>query len=72
MRCGGLSESKLVVSVKSNPGQHTSTECGNRGYHNIKPQRSKPIPMLLPLETHTLRGELQGAAMRVYADDSLA
>ncbi len=32
-------ESKLVVSIKSNPGQHTSAECGNRGYRNIKPQR---------------------------------
>ena len=29
-------ESKLVVSIKSNPGQHTSAECSNRGYRNIK------------------------------------
>ena len=33
-------ESKLVVSVKSNPGEHTSAQCGNRGYQNIKPRRS--------------------------------
>ena len=39
-------ESKLVVSVKSNPGQHTSAECGNRGYRNIKPRRSTPVPVL--------------------------
>jgi len=64
-------ESKLVVSVKSNPGQNTSAECGNRGYRNIKPQRSKPVPMLRPGEAHTLRGELQGAEMRVYADNAL-
>jgi hypothetical protein len=25
-------EPKLVVSIKSNPGQHTSAECGNGGY----------------------------------------
>jgi hypothetical protein len=31
-------ESKLVVSVKSNPGQHTSAECGNRGYRNVSEQ----------------------------------
>jgi hypothetical protein len=57
-------ESKLVVSLKSNPGQNTSAESGNRGYRNIKPQRSKPVPMLRPGEAHTLRGELEGAEMR--------
>ena len=31
-------ESKLVVSVKSNPGEHTSAQCSNQGYQNIKPQ----------------------------------
>jgi hypothetical protein len=39
-------ESKLVVSVKSNPGQHTSAECANRGYRNIKPRHSTPVPVL--------------------------
>ena len=34
-------ESKLVVSVKNNPGQHTSAQCGNRGYRNIKARRSR-------------------------------
>ena len=42
-------ESKLVVSVKSNPGQHTSAECGNRGYRNIKPIHSSPVPLLRPV-----------------------
>jgi len=37
-------ESKLVVSVKTNPGEHSSAECGNRGYQNIKPRRSSPVP----------------------------
>ena len=41
-------ESKLVVSVKSNPGQHTSAQCGNRGYQNIKPLHSSPLPSLRP------------------------
>jgi hypothetical protein len=48
-------ESKLVVSIKANPGQHTSAECGNRGYHNIKPAHSSPVPLLRPGDTHTLR-----------------
>ena len=64
-------ESKLVVSVKSNPGQHTSAECGNRGYHNIKPVHSSPVPVLRSGAAHTLRAEMNGAEMRVYADNNL-
>jgi hypothetical protein len=48
-------ESELVVSVKSNPGQHTSAECGNRGYRNIK---SRPVPVLRSGHTHDLRAEI--------------
>jgi hypothetical protein len=65
-------ESKLVVSVKSNPGQHSSAECGNRGYQNIKPQRGSPVPVLTPGSTHTLRAEMNGAELKVFADNSLA
>jgi hypothetical protein len=64
-------ESKLVVSIKSNPGQHTSAECGNRGYRNIKPQRSKPVPLLRAGETHDLRAEMNGAEMKVFVDNSV-
>jgi hypothetical protein len=64
-------ESKLVVSVKSNPGQHTSAECANRGYRNVKPVHSSPVPVLRPGVTHTLRAELNDAEMRVYADSRL-
>jgi hypothetical protein len=64
-------ESKLVVSVKSNPGQHTSAQCGNRGYQNIKPSRSTPVPALNAGDTHTLRAEMNGAEMKVFADKSL-
>ena len=64
-------ESKLVVSVKSNPGQHTSAQCGNRGYRNIKPRRSAPVPALRSGETHTLRAEMNGAEMKVFVDNSL-
>src|SRR6266852_1719165 len=64
-------ESKLVVSVKSNPGQHTSAQCGNRGYRNIKPRLSAPVPALRSGETHTLRTEMNGAEMLVFVDNSL-
>jgi hypothetical protein len=64
-------ESKLVVSIKSNPGQHTSAQCANRGYRNIKPRHSIPVPVLRSGETHTLRAEMNGDELRVFADNSL-
>ncbi len=64
-------ESKLVVSVKTNPGQHTSAECGNRGYRNIKPVRSKPLPILRSGDVHSLRAEMNGDDMRVLADGAV-
>jgi hypothetical protein len=64
-------ESKLVVSVKSNPGEHTSSQCGNRGYQNIKPLRSTPVPTLSFGATHTLRAQMNGAEMKVFTDNSL-
>jgi hypothetical protein len=64
-------ESKLVVSIKSNPGQHSSAECGNRGYRNIKPLRSKPVPLLRSGDSHDLRAEVNGDQLKVFADHSL-
>ncbi len=63
--------SKLVVSVKSNPTQHSSAQCGNRGYRNIKPRRSTPVPALRSGDAHTLRAEMEGAEMKVFADNAL-
>ncbi len=63
------SESKIVVSVKRNPSQATSSECGNRGYQNIKPRRAAPVPDVRPGETHSLRAELNGDEMRVFVDN---
>ena len=64
-------ESKIVVSVKSNPGQHNSSQCGNRGYRNIKPRRSSAVPALRSGSAHVLRAEMSGAEMKVFADGSL-
>jgi hypothetical protein len=61
-------EAKLVVSVKTNPGAHSSAECGNRGYRNVKPLRSAGVPRLRPGEAHALRAELNGASLRVFVD----
>ncbi len=62
-------ESKLVVSVKRNPAQHASAECRNGGYQNIKPRRFAPVPFLQPGSSHTLRAEMSGEELRVFADD---
>jgi hypothetical protein len=62
-------EGKLVVSVKRNPGAHTSAECGNHGYENIKPRRSAPVPGLHPGDSHTLRAEMTKEELRVFVDD---
>ena len=64
--------SKLVVSVKTNPAEHTSSQCGNRGYRNIKPRRAATIGALKPGETHSLRADMNGAEMRVFVDGSVA
>jgi len=64
-------QSRLVVSLKSNPGQHTSAECGNRGYTNIKPARSSPVPFLSEGQSHTLHAVMEGPALRVFADERL-
>lgn len=64
-------ESELVISVKTNPGEHSSAECGNRGYQNIKPRRSSPVPSLHPGDAHSLRATLNGAEMQVFVDDRL-
>jgi hypothetical protein len=61
-------ESKIVVSIKRNPGQTMSSECGNRGYQNIKPQRASSVPVLRPGDSHTLSAELRGDALQVSVD----
>jgi hypothetical protein len=61
-------EEKLVVSVKSNPNQHSSAECGNRGYANIKPMHESPLPPVHKGEPHMLRAEMRGEEVRVFAD----
>jgi hypothetical protein len=62
-------ESRVVISVKRNPSQHTSAECGNRGYENIKPRKSSTVPRLEPGKSHTLRAEMRDTELRVFADN---
>jgi hypothetical protein len=62
----------LVVSVKANPGVHTSAACGNRGYTTVRPRQHSPVPALSPGVPHALRAELEGQTLHVHVDDALA
>ena len=61
-------DSRLAVSIKSNPGQHTHAECGAHGYRNIKPQLSGSLPPISPGEVHQFRAALRGATLTLTAD----
>jgi hypothetical protein len=63
-------ESKVVVSIKKNPDQVKSSECGNHGYQNIKPRHSTPVPLLRPNDSHTFGAQLNGDELRVFVDDT--
>jgi hypothetical protein len=63
-------ESELVVSLKRNPGQHTSAECTNHGYQNIKPRKASAMPRMQPGQSYTLRADMKnGDELRVFIDD---
>jgi hypothetical protein len=61
-------DSKIAVSIKHNPTQHTHAECHANGYTTIRPSTSVAMPRILPGEAHTLRAELRGAELIVLAD----
>jgi hypothetical protein len=63
-------ESKIVVSVKRNPGQTRSSECGNRGYQNVKPRRVEAAPALRAGDTHTLAAKIVGDELYVFVDST--
>jgi hypothetical protein len=61
-------ESKLAVSIKQNPGQHTSAECANRGYRNLKPEHATPVLAPAAGSSHVLSAELRGDEVNVQVD----
>lgn len=60
--------SNLMVSVKSNPGQHRHAECGNSGYTNIRGTFNGPVPKLAEGSEHSLRATLNGTSLVVDVD----
>jgi hypothetical protein len=61
-------KNEVVVSVKSNPGMHESSQCGNRGYTNIKASRHLPVPEATKGVQHILYAKLNGQEMTVTVD----
>jgi hypothetical protein len=64
-------ESRLAVSVKSNPAQHLSSGCGNHGYLDLKPDFSAALPALRGADSHELSAAVQADELEVYADGRL-
>lgn len=62
----------LVVSLKRNPGQHSSGDCGASGYTNLRPRRGSPAPALEPGVRHTLHAEQRGNELIVSVDGATA
>jgi len=62
----------IVVSVKHNAGASTADQCGDAGY--LFPPRAEGAvpPAIRPDEAHTLRTDLDGVRLRVFADGVLA
>jgi hypothetical protein len=63
--------SELVVSIKQNPGQRTSAECGNHGYRNLKPRFHAALPELAPGGSHRLRAETDAESLKAFVDERL-
>jgi hypothetical protein len=64
--------SRVVVSVKRNPGMSTHAACDAHGYTNLRSATRATTPAVSPGESHSLRAEVRGDALTVYADDRIA
>ncbi len=66
-------ESDIAVLVKSNPTQHIHAECGRHGTRTVEPELTLPLPPVRAAEhsSHTLRAEITGRWLLVFADGSL-
>jgi hypothetical protein len=61
----------LVVSMKHNPGMHSSSQCRDGGYRNLKPAKWAPVPELQAGSSHTLRTAIHERDLQVRVDGQL-
>ena len=59
---------KIDVSVKSNPGLKTHSECGANGYIKVRPYKKTFVPAFEYGKTHTLRAEIIGDELFAWID----
>jgi hypothetical protein len=62
---------ELVVSVKNNPGETRSSQCGNHGYRDVAPYRVGSLPPIEVGVPHVLHAEAQGDQLEVDVDGAL-
>jgi hypothetical protein len=60
----------VVVSAKRNPGTRHS-ECGNGGYHNLRPLWSTPIEAPDVESIHELAARIEAGVVEVWIDSKL-
>jgi len=58
----------IEVLIKRNQGRRMHSECGTRGYRKVSPRRAATAPALRPGSEHTLRAEIKGQDLAVWAD----
>jgi hypothetical protein len=61
-------DSRIAVSIKRNPDEHTHAACDAHGYRNIKPLLSKNLPPISAGEVHQFRAVLHGTTLTLTAD----
>ena len=64
-----ISEGRLAVQQKSNPGKSTHQQCLNNGYKNLKPSFSAKLPRLVRDEEHLLQAKLESSDVLVVSLD---
>lgn len=63
---------QISVSVKRNAGQSRHAQCLDRGYINLKATSGTQPAPVVPGARRVMRAELNGTALRVFADGVLA
>ncbi len=64
-------DTKIAVSVKSNPAQHSHAQCHANGYTALRPTAFVALPAIRSGEFHALRAELHDGELTVFADGRL-
>lgn len=63
---------EIVVQVKSNPGEHESSACGNNGYVTVRPDQVSPVEAPAVGVPHRLAATVRGTALQVQVDGATA